>query len=123
MNENTNPDAQSIENTADDRPWESLDGNPVRVGYEVRMDKDDITRTGVVARFDEQGDPWTADGFFIGPLDLGTWYVRRPATEAADLARIILEDTEGDNPKWGLYTLNVYEARTLANAALKGDTA
>ena len=42
-------------------------------------------------------------------------------TEAAELARIILEDTEGDNPKWDLYTLNVREARTLANAALAAD--
>ena len=42
-------------------------------------------------------------------------------TEAANLARIILEDTEGDHPKWDLYTLNVHEARTLANAALAAD--
>lgn len=65
----------------DDRPWEPLNGNPVRVGDEVRMDKDGITRTGVVSSFDEQDDPWTADGFFIGPLDLGTWWVRRPAQD------------------------------------------
>ena len=45
------------------------------------------------------------------------------ATEAADLARIILEDTEGGHPKWDLYTLNVREARTLARAALNGDAA
>lgn len=45
------------------------------------------------------------------------------ATEAADLARIILEDTEGGHPKWDLYTLNVREARTLANAALAADRA
>ena len=44
-------------------------------------------------------------------------------TEAADLARIILEDTEGDHPKWDLYTLNVHEARTLARAALAADRA
>ena len=42
-------------------------------------------------------------------------------TEAANLARIILEDTEGDHPKWDLYTLNVHEARTLADAALAAD--
>ena len=42
-------------------------------------------------------------------------------TEAADLARIILDDTEGDNPKWDLYTLNVHEARTLARAAIAVD--
>ena len=41
-------------------------------------------------------------------------------TEAAELARIILEDTETDRPKWDLYTLNVHEARTLANAVLNG---
>ena len=43
-------------------------------------------------------------------------------TEAADLARIILEDTEADRPM-DLYTLNVHEARTLAHAVLNGDTA
>ena len=41
-------------------------------------------------------------------------------TEAADLARIILEDSEGDRPT-DLYTLNVGEARTLARAALAAD--
>ena len=44
-------------------------------------------------------------------------------TEAADLARIILDDTETDRPKWDLYTLNVHEARTLAHAVLNGETA
>lgn len=41
-------------------------------------------------------------------------------TEAADLARIILEDTETDRPM-DLYTLNVHEARALARAALAAD--
>ena len=36
-------------------------------------------------------------------------------TEAADLARVILEDSEGDRPT-DLYTLTVREARTLARA-------
>lgn len=40
--------------------------------------------------------------------------------EAAHLARVILEDSEGD-PAGCLYTLNVHEARTLANAALAAD--
>ena len=38
-------------------------------------------------------------------------------TEAADLARIILDDSEADLPN-DLYPLNVREARTLAHAAL-----
>ena len=38
-------------------------------------------------------------------------------TEAAELARIILDDSEPDRPM-DLYTLNVHEARTLALAAL-----
>ena len=42
-------------------------------------------------------------------------------TEAADLARIILADSEGEHPA-DLYTLNVREARTLAHAALNGET-
>ena len=36
-------------------------------------------------------------------------------TEAADLARIILDDSEAERPT-DLYTLNVREARTLARA-------
>ena len=38
-------------------------------------------------------------------------------TEAADLARTILADSEDERPN-DLYTLNVREARTLARAAL-----
>ena len=38
-------------------------------------------------------------------------------TEAADLARIILDDSEGDLPN-DLYPLNVREARTLAHAVI-----
>ena len=41
-------------------------------------------------------------------------------TEAADLARIILDDSEGD-PAGCLYTLTVHEARTLARAAIAAD--
>ena len=42
------------------------------------------------------------------------------ATEAAYLARIILDDSEADRPN-DLYTLNVHEARTLANAVARVD--
>ena len=41
-------------------------------------------------------------------------------TEAADLARIILADSEAEHPT-ALYILNVREARTLARAALAAD--
>ena len=39
-------------------------------------------------------------------------------TEAADLARIILADSEDEHPT-ALYLLNVHEARTLANAVTR----
>ena len=42
-------------------------------------------------------------------------------TEAAELASIILADSEGEHPA-DLYTLNVHEARTLAHAVLNGET-
>lgn len=42
-------------------------------------------------------------------------------TEAADLARIILDDSVCEHPT-ELYTLNVHEARTLAHAVLNGET-
>ena len=40
------------------------------------------------------------------------------STEAADLARIILDDSEPDLPN-DLYPLNVREARTLARAVIE----
>ena len=41
-------------------------------------------------------------------------------TEAADLARIILTDSEDEHPD-ALYLLNVREARTLAHAVIRMD--
>ena len=41
-------------------------------------------------------------------------------TEAAELARTILADSEDEHPT-ALYLLNVREARTLAHAALAAD--
>ena len=41
-------------------------------------------------------------------------------TEAADLARIILDDSEADR-HMDLYTLTVIEARTLARAVIRMD--
>ena len=64
-------------NTPDDRPWEPLNGRPLNVGDEVRQDLYGLTITGVVASVNGSGDPWTADGGFIGLLEVGTWYVRR----------------------------------------------
>ena len=42
-------------------------------------------------------------------------------TEAADLARTILDDSEDEHPA-ALYLLNVREARALARAVLNGET-
>ena len=42
-------------------------------------------------------------------------------TEAADLARVILDDTVREHPL-DLYTLHVHEVRTLARAVLNGET-
>ena len=68
-------------NPDDDRPWEPLNGRPVRAGYEVRQERAGITITGVVARVDKDGDPWAAEDDFIGRLGTGTWYVRRPVED------------------------------------------
>lgn len=64
----------------DDRPWEPLNGRVVRVGNEVRQDYGGVTITGVVAHVYENGDLFT-ESTFIGKLDVGTWYIRRPAQE------------------------------------------
>ena len=65
----------------DPRPWEPLNGRPVRVGDEVRREVNGLTTTAVVGRVDEDGDPWVADRGFIGVLSVGTWYRRRPVPE------------------------------------------
>ena len=75
------PDAPGLFADVDDRPWEPLNGRPVRVGYEVRQERAGITITGVVARVDKDGDPRAADDVLIGLLHHGTWYVRRPVQE------------------------------------------
>ncbi len=64
---------------ADDaRPWEPLNGRPVRVGDEVRQELNGVTRIGVVGSVDWNGDPWTVERGLIGFILNGTWYVRRP---------------------------------------------
>lgn len=96
MNENTNPDGQTIESTDDDRPWEPLNGRPLRVGDEVRRDHGGVTSIAVVGRVDKSGDPWTAEGKLIGLLRYGTWYVRRTVQELpTELCAVIVAKEEG----------------------------
>ena len=73
-------DAPGLFADEDDRPWESLNG-PVRVGDEVRQEWYGVTRGGIVGSVDGNGDPWTAEGGYIGPIQGGTWYVRRAIQE------------------------------------------
>ena len=62
----------------DPRPWEPLaPGDPLHAGDEVRQEWYGVTRGGIVGRVDGNGDPWTAEGGYIGPILGGTWYVRR----------------------------------------------
>lgn len=79
------PDAPGLfadEDAADSRPWEPLsEDDPLNVGDEVRQDLRGITRIAVVARLDGDGDPWAAEGDFIGVLQMGAWYVRRAVQE------------------------------------------
>lgn len=74
------PDARGLFADEDDRPWEPLNG-PVRVGDEVRQELRNLTITAVVARVGADGDLWAAEDEFIGRLNIGTWYVRRPVQE------------------------------------------
>ena len=97
------------------RPWAPLnEGDPLHVGDEVRQDWYGVTRGGIVGRVDGNGDPWTAEGGYIGPILGGTWYVRRripaptpPAVEVelpTEFGAVIL------NPRWGVrsYTRAVH---------------
>lgn len=78
------PDAVGLfagEDPTDARPWEPLNGRKPRVGDEVRQDYCGVTATAVVARVDDDGSPWTAEGRFIGRARVGTWYIRRAVQE------------------------------------------
>ena len=88
------PDARGLFADEDARPWEPLDG-PVRVGDEVRQEWYGVTRSGIVAGVDGNGDPWTAEGGYIGPILGGTWHARRaaqPTLPTTDGAVIIPAD-------------------------------
>ena len=85
--ERTNPD--------DARPWEPLNGGPVRVGDEVRQDYGGVTHTGVVARVDMGGGLWTTGGGLIGLRDVGTWHVRRVAPELPTKCGTVIVANDG----------------------------
>ena len=62
--------------------WEPLVRyHPLNVGDEVRQDLRGRTITAVVDRVERNGEVWTAEGAFIGSLNIGTWYVRHAALE------------------------------------------
>lgn len=74
------PDAPGLFTGEDDRPWKPLKkGDPLHAGDEVRQEWYGVTRSGIVGSVDGNGDPWTAEGGYIGPILGGTWYVHRPA--------------------------------------------
>lgn len=82
--------------TEGDRPWEPLNGRPVRVGDEVRQDLHGLTRIAVVSRVDADGTAWTAEGGFIGSIDVGTWYVRpAPTRELPTTPRTVIVPADG----------------------------
>ena len=75
------PDARGLFTDEDNRPREPLNGRPLCAGDEVRQEWYGVTRSGIVASVDGNGDPWTAEGGYIGPILGGTWYVRRAVEE------------------------------------------
>ena len=80
----------------DNRPWEPLSkGDPLNVGDEVRQEWYGVTRSGIVASVDGSGDPWTAEGGYIGPILGGTWYARRSVQELPEWTGAIIEGVDG----------------------------
>ena len=74
------PDARGLFTDVGDRPWDPLVRyHPLNVGDEVRQDLRGRTITAVVDRVERNGEVWTAEGAFIGSLNIGTWYVRHAA--------------------------------------------
>ena len=90
------PDARGLFADEDDRPWEPLnEGTLLCRGDEVRRVVAGITTTAVVARVDEVDALWTAEGLFIGRLDSGTWYVRRPVKELPEADGAVIVPADG----------------------------
>ena len=79
----------------DPRPWEPLNGGPVRVGDEVRRELKGITTTAVVGSVDDDGDPWAAEGGLIGVLEYGTWHVRRAVQELPTKPAAVIVTNDG----------------------------
>lgn len=64
------------------RPWETLTkDDQLNEGDVARWDYAGRTTTSVVARVDEDGNPWNAQEAIIGLRDVGTWHRRRPAPQ------------------------------------------
>ena len=62
--------------------WELLrEDDPLNVGDEVRQELNGVTTIAVVGSVDGEGDPWTAEVGYIGPIRSGAWHVRRPIQE------------------------------------------
>ena len=95
----------------DDRPWEPLNGRPLRAGDEVRRDYQGISRIAVVGRVDEGGYPWTAEGGFIGSLEVGTWYLRRTVQDLPTNPKAIIVTNDGHEAIEAVRGGIVYHAR------------
>lgn len=105
------PDARGLFTDEDDRPWEPLNGRRVYVGDEVRQELNGVTRGGIVSRVDWSGDPWTAEGAFIGLLDIGTWYVRRAAQELPTEDGAVIVPADGHEYITATFDGETYHAR------------
>ena len=80
----------------DPRPWEPLaPGDPLHAGDEARQEWYGVTRGGIVGRVDGNGDPWTAEGGYIGPILGGTWYVRRTVHELPTKCGTVIVANDG----------------------------
>ena len=91
--------------TPDTRPWEPLNGRTPRVGDEVRQEWYGVTRSGIVGRVDGNGDPWTPEGGYIGPILGGTWYTRPAASTLNPHSKLEDNPRDGDNMTTPRYTI------------------
>lgn len=86
------------ERNEDDRPWVPLgEDDPLNAGDEVLLDHLGVTTTAVVARVDEEGDPWTDEYALIGIRRSGTWHVRRAAPTLPTEDGAVIVPAEGQD--------------------------
>ena len=114
-------ETKRLTDDADNRLWDPLVRyHPLNVGDEVRQDRHGITITGVVGSVDGRGNPRTAEGYLIGHLNQGNWWVRHTALELPTKPGAVIVPADGHERIEAVSCGDMYYAREAILSG-KGD--